>query len=90
MSMSAIQIIGDMLLSRGYRVIIDSYTTAGKVYFGFAKSGALKSERKWAILCLDQTESGKINDFEWGNRAGIEENKIWNKRADGTYAYQVD
>jgi hypothetical protein len=90
MSMSAINIVANMLFAKGYRVIIDQYTTAGKVYFGFTKSGNRKSDAKWGIVCLDQTEGGKINDFEWANGGGISENKIWNNRANGTYTYQND
>jgi len=69
MGMTAIQVIGDIAASHGYRVIIDSTTTAGKIYFGFAKSGAKKSDAAWFILCLDRTVSG-IQDFEWANGGG--------------------
>jgi hypothetical protein len=91
MSMTPIQVMGErMLFAKPFRVIIDSYTTSGKVYFGFAPSGSLKSEAKWTILCLAQTNSGQINDFEWCMGAGMQDNKIWDKRADGTYTYHAD
>jgi hypothetical protein len=91
--MSVFQYLGAMtgMFSKGYRLIIDQYTTAGAIYFGIAPSGTLKSDAKWHIVKLLQTESNKINDFEWAGRDGMKnDNKIWNKRADGTYTYQTD
>ena len=73
--MSAIQVIGDLLFSRGYDVVIDQ-TQTGYTIFGYTKYiGALTSEPKWALLRLKTTNSNKLNWFRW--KLDTEFNKIW-------------
>lgn len=96
MALTAILNFGSFAGASGYRTIIDSVTTAGKVYFGVTKSGNQKSDIEWFILCLDKSTRG-INDFEWAQTIlsnmvtyGIKQNnkKRWDLRT--TYIYQTD
>lgn len=87
MSMNVMQIMGNIAFDHGFRLLIDKVTTAGKIYFGLALSGTLKSASAWYILCLDNSA---IKDFEWANREGMSNmNKVWDDRAT-EYTYQVD
>lgn len=86
MSMNVMQTMGNIAFDHGFRLLVDKITTAGKIYFGMALSGAQKSDPAWYILCLDNSA---IKDFEWADREGMTNmNKKWTLR--DSYTYQVD
>jgi hypothetical protein len=83
MSMSAMQVIGNLMFSSSYDVVIDQ-TVANQITFGMAKCKAdgsgkeLTSSPKWAIMRLTVGNTNKLNFFRWANGNGMQFNLVWN------------
>ena len=86
--MGTIQIIADMLFSKGYTVIIDQ-TNAGYIYMGYSLPKTKITEGKWGILRWTITESDLYIVGEWANGEGNSPNKIWNSRTGYTFNYDI-
>lgn len=81
MSMSVMSVIGNLIFSEGYDLVIDQ-THTGYVYFGLAKregtTPVLTSEAKWAIIKLTITNTNKLNWFRWPTGNSMQFNQVWN------------
>lgn len=84
--MGTIQILADMLFSKGYTVIIDQ-TTAGYIYMGYSKPKNKIIEPKWGILRWTITNSDAYLVGEWADGEGDSPNKIWSSRTGYTYNF---
>jgi len=84
--MGTIQILADMLFSKGYTVIIDQ-TTAGYIYMGYSKPKTKITDANWGILRWTISDSDLKYVGEWASGEGDSPNKIWNSRASYTYNF---
>jgi len=77
MSMSPIQIIGNLLFSSSYDIVVDQ-TQTGYIYFGMANPGTDTDQAKWAICRCKVTNTNKLNWFRWAGGNNMQFNNVWN------------